>query len=102
MNGSPSGTYRRDCTSSERLSGGDEQMPKMSRDSAAHVDDFGPAEDRHEDLAGYTTSFTTIRQGADLAPMLRGLPDDRCQCPHWGYVFKGRLTWRFADREEAC
>jgi hypothetical protein len=51
------------------------QMPKVSRDSAAHVDDFGPAEDRHEDLAGYTTSFTTIRQGADLAPMLKGLPD---------------------------
>ena len=66
------------------------------------VDDFGPAEDRHEDLAGYTTSFTTIRQDADLAPMLKGLPDDKCQCPHWGYVFKGRLTWRFADREEVC
>jgi mannose-6-phosphate isomerase-like protein (cupin superfamily) len=78
------------------------QMPKVSRESAAQVDDFGPAEDRHEDLAGYTTSFTTIRQGADLAPMLKGLPDDRCQCPHWGYVFKGRLTWRFADREEVC
>lgn len=77
-------------------------MPKISRESAAHVDDFGPAEDRHEDLAGYTTSFTTIRQDADLAPMLKGLPDDRCQCPHWGYVFKGRLTWRFADHEEVC
>lgn len=77
-------------------------MPKMSRDSAAHVDDFGPAEDRHEDLAGYTTSFTSIRQDADLVPMLKGLPDDRCQCPHWGYVFKGRLTWRFADHEEVC
>jgi hypothetical protein len=78
------------------------QVPKISRESAAHVDDFGPAEDRHEDLAGYTTSFTTIRQSADLAPMLKGLPDDRCQCPHWGYVFKGRLTWRFADHEEVC
>jgi hypothetical protein len=77
-------------------------MPKMSRDSAAHVDDFGPAEDRHEDLAGYTASFTSIRQDADLAPMLKGLPDDKCQCPHWGYVFKGRLTWRFADHEEVC
>jgi quercetin dioxygenase-like cupin family protein len=28
------------------------------------------------------------------------LPDDRCQCPHWGYVLKGKLTFRFADREE--
>jgi hypothetical protein len=32
--------------------------------------------------------------------VLKGFPDDRCQCPHWGYVFKGKLTWRFADQEE--
>ena len=32
--------------------------------------------------------------------MLKGLPDDRCQCPHWGYVVKGKLTWRYADHEE--
>ncbi len=23
-----------------------------------------------------------------------------CQCPHWGYVFEGRMTWRYGDREE--
>jgi mannose-6-phosphate isomerase-like protein (cupin superfamily) len=51
-------------------------------------------------LDGYSVSFVTIRQGHDLAPMLKRLPDDRCQCPHWGYVFKGRLIWRFADHEE--
>ena len=21
-------------------------------------------------------------------------------CPHWGYVFKGKITYRFADHEE--
>ena len=31
---------------------------------------------------------------------MKGLPDDRCHCPHWGYVLKGRLTFRFADRDE--
>jgi ethanolamine utilization protein EutQ (cupin superfamily) len=31
---------------------------------------------------------------------MKGLPDDRCQCPHWGYVVNGRLTFRYADREE--
>ena len=36
----------------------------------------------------------------DPAPMFKGLPDDRCQCPHWGYVAKGRLKFRFGDREE--
>ena len=29
-----------------------------------------------------------------------GLPDDRCQCPHWGYVLAGGFTYRFADHEE--
>ena len=76
-------------------------MPKASKDSAARVDDMGRmGEDRHEELDGYTVNFTTIRQESDLAPLLKGLPDDRCQCPHWGYVFKGKLTWRFADHEE--
>jgi hypothetical protein len=76
-------------------------MPKASKESAAQVDDMGPmGEDRHEDLDGYTVSFVSIRQESDLAPMLKGLPDDRCQCPHWGYVFKGTLTWHYADRDE--
>ena len=73
-------------------------MPKTSRETAT-VDDFGIAEDRHADLEGYTASFVTVRQDADLAPMLKGLPDDRCQCPHWGYVFEGRLTFTFGDLE---
>jgi hypothetical protein len=75
-------------------------MPKVSKDSAAQVEDHGPVEDRHEEIGGYTVNFVSIRQDMDLAPMLRGLPDDRCQCPHWGYVFKGRLIWSFGDREE--
>jgi len=32
--------------------------------------------------------------------MLKGLPGAHCSCPYWGYVFKGRLTWRFGDHEE--
>ena len=56
--------------------------------------------DRSEDIDGYTVNFVSLREDMDLAPLLKGLPDDRCQCPHWGYVFKGKLTWRFADHEE--
>jgi hypothetical protein len=74
-------------------------MPKVSRDSAT-VDDYGPVEDRHEDIEGYTVSFATFKEDIDATPMLKGLPDDSCQCPHWGYVFKGKLTFRFADHEE--
>ena len=32
----------------------------------------------------------------------KGLPDDRCQCPHWGYVISGAVTFKYADREEVC
>ncbi len=75
-------------------------MPRVSKESASQVDDNPMAEDRHEDIDGYAVDFVSIHQDADLAPMLKGLPDDRCQCPHWGYVFKGRLTLSFADHEE--
>jgi hypothetical protein len=79
-----------------------DEMPKVSRESAANIADMGLAEDRGEELDGYAVTFVTIRQDADLAPMLKGLPDDRCQCPHWGYVFSGTLTWRYADHVEVC
>jgi cupin domain len=74
-------------------------MPKISRESA-QVEDHGPVEDRHDDIDGYTVSFVSFREDIDATPLLKGLPDDQCQCPHWGYVTKGRLTFRFGDRDE--
>jgi hypothetical protein len=29
-----------------------------------------------------------------------GLPDDRCQCDHWGYVFKGSFCVTYANEPE--
>jgi len=75
-------------------------VPRTSKQAAAFVEDFGVAEDRHEDLDGYTVNFVTIRQTHDLAPMLKALPGGNCSCPHWGYVIKGRLTVRYDDGEE--
>jgi hypothetical protein len=62
-------------------------MPKVSRDSARNVADMGVAEDRAMSSMA-TPSLVTIRQDADLAPMLKGLPDDGCQCPHQIYAFR--------------
>lgn len=76
-------------------------MPKASKESITEIKDFGVAEDRPGYLDGYTVNFVSIRQDHDLAPMLRGLPGGRCSCPHWGYVVKGRMVVRYADREEA-
>jgi len=44
--------------------------------------------------------FETYNEELDLAPLLKGLPDDMCQCPHYGYVLKGRMKVRYTDREE--
>lgn len=44
--------------------------------------------------------FETFPAGLDTAPLLMGLPGDACPCPHWGYVFRGAILVRYADREE--
>jgi hypothetical protein len=82
------------------ISEGARKMPKVSRNSATQGGEFGPVVDRSEQLDGYTVNFTSFSEDIDATPLLKGLPDDRCQCPHWGYVVKGRLTFRFADRDE--
>jgi hypothetical protein len=75
-------------------------MPKVSKDSAANVERHGPVDDRHEDLDGYTVNFVTFDADVDGTPLLKGMPDDNCPCPHWGYVLKGRVTYRFGDHDE--
>lgn len=40
---------------------------------------------------GFSVAFMRLSQGMEMAPALKGLPDDLCQCPHWGYLLKGTL-----------
>jgi hypothetical protein len=42
----------------------------------------------------------TYTADADMADLFKGLPDDRCQCEHWGYVLKGKVSFKTADGEE--
>jgi hypothetical protein len=80
---------------------GEAQMPKTSRETASKVEVIeGIGEGRSEELDGYTVGFSTYTSSADPAAFFEGLPDNRCQCPHWGYVIKGKVAFRFADREE--
>lgn len=39
-------------------------------------------------------------KGADATPLLQGLPENLCQCPHWGTVLKGSITVTYADGQE--
>ncbi len=75
-------------------------MPKVSKASASNVHDFGAAIDHAEHLDDYTVNFVSIRETHSLAPLLAGLPGDACQCPHWGYLFGGKLTVSYTDRPD--
>src|SRR5438132_1903955 len=75
-------------------------MPKVSKESVTQGGEFGPVTDRSDQLDGYTINFVEFHQDIDATPLLKGAPDDRCQCPHWGYVLQGRVTFRFADGDE--
>lgn len=75
-------------------------MPKASRDAASGWITGEGFDLRSEELGGYTVFFETHSGDADLAPLFVGLPDDRCQCPHLGYVLKGKVKFTFADGSE--
>jgi hypothetical protein len=76
-------------------------MPKTSRESASETVEIEGYEGHMEKLeGGYTVAFERYSADADLSPFFDGLPDNRCQAPHWGYVFKGKVTFKFADRDE--
>jgi hypothetical protein len=75
-------------------------MPKYSKKTAPHVEDAGVMIGHYGELGEYTVGFEHFREDADGTPLFRGLPDDRCQSAHWGYVISGSVTFRYADREE--
>ncbi len=75
-------------------------MPKVSKESAAEVQDIGIGTVSSEIAGGYEFAFLDLEKESDLAPLLKGLPDDRCQCHHWGQVMRGAVTFMFADHTE--
>jgi len=75
-------------------------MAKVSAESAREVSQVAGFENRHDEADGFTIAFERYTEDADFAPLFRGLPDDRCQCPHWGYVQRGRLVYRYPDGDE--
>jgi Cupin domain len=75
-------------------------MPNASKTSASESVELDGYEGHFEDFGPYTVGFETYTADADLAPLFAGLPDDRCQCPHMGYVVKGKVTFTFTDGHE--
>jgi hypothetical protein len=61
------------------------------------VIDAGGVQLRGHDQGGISTAFVRLPAGADLRPATKGLQDDLCQCPHWGYVLKGLVRMHTSD-----
>ena len=75
-------------------------MARASKTTAAHAASGPGYEGRFDELGDYTVAFEEFADGGDMAPLFRGLPDDRCQTPHWGVVLRGRLTFTSPDGED--
>jgi hypothetical protein len=61
---------------------------------------FGEA----SDCGTLSAEYLTLGAGTDIAPLLKGLDDDACQSPHWGYVLSGEVvvTYTNGRDEEIC
>jgi len=75
-------------------------MPKASKSSASEHVEVEGYEGHFEHFGEYTVGFERYTADTDPAPLFVGLPDDRCQCPHMGYVVTGKVKFTFADGTE--
>jgi hypothetical protein len=74
-------------------------MPKLSKKDASDTVDLEGYEGHFGEVGDYTIAFETYTADSDMSALFKGLPDDRCQCPHWGVVLKGKLKYTSDDGE---
>ncbi|HET7487045.1 MAG TPA: hypothetical protein VFJ85_03895 [Acidimicrobiales bacterium] len=72
-------------------------MGIVDKDTVTDVFAVDGFEGRYGEVDGYTIGFESYSVDMDPAPLFQGLPDDRCQCPHWGVVLEGTMVFRYAD-----
>ncbi len=41
--------------------------------------------------------YFSMAAGVDIAPLLKGLENDLCQSPHWGYLITGEIMVTYTD-----
>ena len=55
---------------------------------------------RGQDMGEFNVAHLTIPAGTDFCELLKGLENDHCQCPHWGYLIEGRIVVNYQDGTE--
>jgi len=53
-----------------------------------------------QDWADLNVARIRFPKGADATPLLEGMPQNLCQCPHWGMVLNGSIHVRYGDGSE--
>lgn len=51
-------------------------------------------------LGGMSIGYMEIPAPTDFTPFFAGLPGDRCNSPHWGYVIDGSLRIKYSGEKE--
>ena len=60
---------------------------------------FGDA----SDYSSLAAEYFSLGAGTDIAPLLKGLDDDSCHAPHWGFIMSGEVVITYTDGpEETC
>ena len=59
--------------------------------------DNGDLQTRYLELGDMAIRHARVPAGADMSPLLQGLPGDRCPSPHWGIVLEGSIHRVHAD-----
>jgi len=55
------------------------------------------------DCGSLSAEYFSLGAGTDIAPLLKGLDDDACQAPHWGFMASGEVVITYTDgEEESC
>jgi hypothetical protein len=75
-------------------------MPRARQDTAPITVDTPFHVAKAVELGDVTVMFETFPEERDATPFFRGLPDDRCPCPHWGLVLRGSWTAHYRDHDE--
>jgi hypothetical protein len=75
-------------------------MPSASHDELPLQEVVPGYASRFADWGGITVAFEKAEAGQDVSGMLEELPDGRCQAPHWGFLFRGRIVVDYGDRSE--
>ncbi len=72
-------------------------MKAITLEDLPTVIEDGPLKVRLRDEDGLAVGFVELPAGADLRGATKGLADDLCPCPHWGYMIKGRVRMHTLD-----